>query len=194
MYKRQTASDVTIIETSEVIQDVFGNTQVSYKGRFAGFNYFALTNVATNAPLTNDIENADLVINNASNGVLFQDTNGTKRRVFATNGNVFSATTTTGDNKAFLDIGDIRLTSTNKGLILRKPNGGYVKLTIDNSGNLTYTSINTLPSSVVRLDDGDLEFGEQSKGVILKSPSNTCWRLVVNTSGVLSALPVVNCN
>lgn len=189
-----TMNDVVIVSPTEVVQDVFGNPQVAYKGSFSGFEYFGLTDVQPVSTITGDISDADLVINNSANGILIKDSNGTSRRVFATNGNVYSTTQTSGVSNATLDIGDLRLVTAGKGVILRKPNGQYLKLTVSDSGNLTYSTSGTLPTTNVRLQDGDLAFGEQNRGIILKSPSGACWRLIVATNGALSATPVSNCN
>jgi len=126
------------------------------------------------------------VITNSNYGLLLNSATGVTRRVRATDSNTLSSTITAGTPRARLEQGDICIDNATDGLILRKPNGGYLKISVDNNGAIVYTPLANLTGNSVQLQNGDFEIGQQEKGVILKNSQNECWKLAVNAAGTVT--------
>ena len=102
-------------------KDVVQNSSWSLSGNSG-------TSVATNYIGTSD------------NTALLIKTNGTERIRVGTDGNVGIGATTPGA-KLEVSGGDIFVNNSANGVILKAPNGGCWRITVDNSGNLTTTSV-----------------------------------------------------
>lgn len=182
------SNDVNITSASNESEIGVG-AQISYTASFSGPGFFALTDIDEEITLGN-IENADFVISEIGRGLLLYSLSNNSYRITATNSNELDIASGTGNIQACLEVGDLSIASNVYGIILRKPNGTYAKLSVDSDGQPLLQAI-SLPSNKIELANGDFCVSEAGKGLILQNSENECYRLTVDANQIYST--PVNC-
>lgn len=184
-----TINDAQIIRPDSVFNNLGPDTAYAYKGTFTGFSWFGLTD--RNVEVGADIS-ADLILSEASAGILFRNKSGDDFILSVQNGGILSVNpTSANDFKVALEQGDMNLGTPGTGIFMKAPNNSIWKLSIDNSGNILVNSAPTLPS--IRSENlmGNIAIQEPGGSIILRSPNAQCWRLFVNENGQLRTVNVI---
>ncbi len=144
----------------------------------------------------NRVSGADIVISDASKGIVYMTPDDEFIRVIIdSNGNIDTEDIGSAPmDRVEVINSNLQFESSNFGVVLRNSIGKYFRVGINNSGQLTSTSITFDPSNDnVILQSEDLYFSQYRGGLILKNINGECYHFTLGENGV-TELEMIDCD
>jgi len=94
--------------------------------------------------------------------------------------------TITPDADNALPDDDILIDNENRGIIMRTPEEEYVRITVNEMGDLVYTDISKPNTDIVEMRNSNIRFDTTTTGIVLKDANGKVYRLGVEDNGTIS--------
>jgi hypothetical protein len=171
-----------VISTFKAASGIGNGTINAFSISSSGSGYFAATERAENSD--DIVIDHDVVIALAGNGIVLKNKSG-QNSLLSLDGS--SSPQFNADNAVptAFDImpDDFIFTSSSNGILLKRGEGGYSRILVDNDGNLVSTYNSSPPLNSISIDQGNLGVIGEESGIVFKNPENKCWRLIVDING-----------
>ena len=69
-----------------------------------------------------------------------------------------------------------------RGIVIRRNSSSYSHLTIDNNGQITSSSMSTMPSNTMSVPTGHFKL-DICAGIIMTNAQGECWKLYIDEAG-----------
>jgi len=142
--------------------------------------------VSTTANVSGTFENADVVIEDFSKGLLLKNSLGNQYLLTV---NSSGTPIVTLNNSLLgsisLPSGDLCIITEGKSLMIKRTSSSYTKISIDNNGAIVTTNTSTVPNQRISLESGHFGLVDAGSGVIFQNAQNECYKLFIDDNGVI---------
>lgn len=140
-----------------------------------------------------EIENADLLITNASNGLILTSPDGSRYKLTISNTGNIQSVQVTGTTPAgsTLQTASLYISKNEKGIILRSPNNNLWRLFADKSGSLQSQQVSAPLGFNLEQMNGDYQIDQYDRGLIVKDYDGNCYMFSVLNGGTICSKPVL---